>query len=298
MGLFSKDPDTITIRINGSTYDVPVAVAAHVTCLEVQYNTQKRRADSLKTERDHFLKLFKDVNSKATRLYIENREYKHREEQNNKQGAKKMTYRERLTIEHPERIDSKTLGGCDGCPADYGYSDDHANNCPFGMPSHVNCTKCWDREIPEEPKKPEEFEPGTSYVEFIDGHREVLTFYEATAADGSILFSTCSGIYLFRPGIETINMYCPEFPYGLVERSQFYRVTHAPGYSQPSMIAIEGIKFIAIDTRVKHEYCITLKDGRKAAGSVWVERDATDKQIREAVLNDAAAEVMTKTTDA
>lgn len=93
MGLFQKNPDTMTIQINGSTYDVPVAVAAHVSCLEVQYNTQKRRADSLKTERDHFLKLFKDVNSEATRLYIENREYKHREEQNDKQGVKKMTYR-------------------------------------------------------------------------------------------------------------------------------------------------------------------------------------------------------------
>lgn len=209
-----------------------------------------------------------------------------------------MTYREKLAKEHPEAIQINDWGGCSGCPSLYGYSDDSSRNCPFGRPSSVNCTRCWDRVIPEEPKKPEEFEPGTSYVEFIDGHREVLTFYEATAADGSILFSTCSGIYLFRPGIETIDMYCPEFRYKIVERSQFYRISHAPGYSQPSMIAIEGIKFIAIDTRIKHEYCITLKDGRKVTGSVWVERNATDKQIREAILNDAAAEVMTKTTDA
>lgn len=297
MGLFQKNPDTITIRINGSTYDVPVAVAAHVSCLEAQYNTQKRRADFLKTERDHFLKLFKNVNSEATKLYIENRKYKHREEQNNKQGVKKMTYHEKLAKEHPEAIRTDEWGNCEGCPADYGYSDDHASNCPFG-PSPVNCTRCWNREIPEEPKKPEEFAPGTSYVEFVDGHREVVTFYEGTAADGSILFTTCSGVYLFQTGIETLIMERPWDPHMKFRHDQLYRIEYDPDLSQPTMTAVNNIKFIAIDTRVKHEYCITLKDGRKVTGSVWVERDATDKQIRETVLNDAAAEVMTKSTDA
>lgn len=298
MGLFRKDPDTMTIRINGSTYDVPVAVAAHVSCLEAQYNTQKRRADSLKTERDHFLKLSKNVNSEATRLYIENREYKHCEEQNNKQGVKKMTYREKLAKEHPEAIRIDEWGECRGCPSLYGYTDDSFRNCPFGSPSSVNCTKCWDLEIPEEPKKPEEFAPGTSYAEFTDGHREVVTFYEGTAADGSILFTTCSGVYLFRSGIEMLMSDRPWDPHMKFRHDQFYRIEYVPDLSQPAMAAVNNIKFIAIDTRIKHEYCITLKDGRKAAGSVWVERDASDKQIREAVLNDAAADVMTKTTDA
>lgn len=225
MGLFQKNPDTITIRINGSTYDVPVAVAAHVSCLEAGFNTQKRRADSLKTERDHFLKLFNDVNSEATSLYIENREYKHREEQNNKQGVKKMTYRERLAKEHPEEIRIDKWGDVE---------------------------------------------------------------------DASIR----GGVYPFRPGIEMLMLDRPWDPHMEFRHARFYRVEYVPDLFQPAMTAVSNIKCIAIDTRIKHEYCITLKDGRKSAGSVWVERDASDEQIREAILNDAVAEVMTKTTDA
>ena len=209
-----------------------------------------------------------------------------------------MTYREKLAKEHPEAIRIDEWGGCRGCPSLYGYTDDSSCNCPFGGPSSVHCTKCWGREIPEEPKKPEEFEPGTSYVEFVDGHREVVNFYEVTAADGSILFATCSGVYLFQTGIETLIAERPWDPHMKFRHDQLYRIEYVPDLSQLAKIAVNSIKFIAIDTRVKHEYCITLKDGRNAIGSVWVERDASDKQIRKTVLNDAVAEVMTKSTDA
>lgn len=202
-----------------------------------------------------------------------------------------MTYREKLATEHPEAVRIDEFGECHGCPSLYGYTDDSYRNCPFGGPSPVHCTKCWNREIPEE------FAPGTSYVEFVDGHREVVTFYERTAADGSILFTTCSGVYLFQTGIETLIRERPWDPHMNFRHDQLYRIEYVPDLSQLAMTAVNNIKFIAIDTRIKHEYCITLKDGRSVTGGVWVERDASDKQIREAVLNDAATEVMTKSTD-
>lgn len=32
-----------------------------------------------------------------------------------------MTFREKLRKEHPECIKENCLGGCDGCPFEYGY---------------------------------------------------------------------------------------------------------------------------------------------------------------------------------
>lgn len=55
-----------------------------------------------------------------------------------------MTYREKLQIEHPESIKTYCLGGCDGCPGDYGY--EIKKSC-IGA-SKKKCRKCWDREIP------------------------------------------------------------------------------------------------------------------------------------------------------
>ena len=54
-----------------------------------------------------------------------------------------MTCRERLKLEHPEKINDKLLGGCEGCPHDYGYLD-KPKTCGR------SCDKCWDREIPED----------------------------------------------------------------------------------------------------------------------------------------------------
>lgn len=57
-----------------------------------------------------------------------------------------MTCREKLMIEHPECVDEAGYGGCDGCPMDYYYLDKPR----YCYPSESMCTKCWDREIPEE----------------------------------------------------------------------------------------------------------------------------------------------------
>lgn len=57
-----------------------------------------------------------------------------------------MTCREKLKLEHPERIDPDLFGGCDGCPDDYGYLP-VPKLCD---PDSKYCTICWDREIPTE----------------------------------------------------------------------------------------------------------------------------------------------------
>lgn len=57
-----------------------------------------------------------------------------------------MTCREKLMIEHPDKVSDSELGGCYDCPSAYGYLPDPeycGDDCDF---SH--CTKCWDREIP------------------------------------------------------------------------------------------------------------------------------------------------------
>lgn len=55
-----------------------------------------------------------------------------------------MTCREKLKLEHPERIGDQWQGGCNGCPSMRGYLDDP----PEEWCKKARCTDCWDREIP------------------------------------------------------------------------------------------------------------------------------------------------------
>ena len=68
-----------------------------------------------------------------------------------------MTCREKLKLEHPEQIDDAQLGGCGGCPQEYGYlKKPDRSQCIFGnldmshAEKYAMCTRCWDREIPGE----------------------------------------------------------------------------------------------------------------------------------------------------
>ena len=56
-----------------------------------------------------------------------------------------MTCREKLEMEHPEKLDRKLLGGCVGCPHKYGYAKkpEWCENVKF------RCWECWDREVEE-----------------------------------------------------------------------------------------------------------------------------------------------------
>ena len=70
-----------------------------------------------------------------------------------------MTAREKLTVEHPEKLDDVEPGGCLGCPEDYGYLPDAdfcTNNYDRYGDLFERCKKCWDREIPEEMKEEKE----------------------------------------------------------------------------------------------------------------------------------------------
>lgn len=60
-----------------------------------------------------------------------------------------MTCREKLRIEHPEKIGSMFRGRCEGCPHDYGYLD-RPRYCvhDFGRTNADKCYDCWNREIP------------------------------------------------------------------------------------------------------------------------------------------------------
>lgn len=61
-----------------------------------------------------------------------------------------MIAREKLGMELPECIDEECYGGCTGCPDQYGYLPRPSLCDLFRFPSEENCSRCWDREIPEE----------------------------------------------------------------------------------------------------------------------------------------------------
>lgn len=60
-----------------------------------------------------------------------------------------MTFREKIKIEHPEKINSSASGGVLGCPIHYGYEQYK----PCSYISEEICTDCWDREIEGEELK-------------------------------------------------------------------------------------------------------------------------------------------------
>ncbi len=62
-----------------------------------------------------------------------------------------MTCRDKMKLEHPEKVSSDYHGGCWGCPHYYDYLD-KPDYCPLIhdiVHNNTTCTKCWDREIPE-----------------------------------------------------------------------------------------------------------------------------------------------------
>lgn len=81
-----------------------------------------------------------------------------------------MTCREKLAIEHPEKICPEALGGCIDCPVNYGYIERDGSLC-LGL----RCTECWDREIPEEPSYEHKGEP-IGYVAHTQEENGGLTF--------------------------------------------------------------------------------------------------------------------------
>lgn len=92
-----------------------------------------------------------------------------------------MTCREKLKLEHPTCVDDRNCGGCYGCPSEYGYLG-IPEYCPHHSDTNA-CTKCWDREIPDN-----DITPPTGFVIFNDGHKEDMTSVEVF--DNEVLFRT------------------------------------------------------------------------------------------------------------
>lgn len=65
-----------------------------------------------------------------------------------------MTCREKLKIEHPDKVDPECLGGAFCCPSFYGYLDT-PNYCSTPPLASI-CKNCWDREIPEDKSETED----------------------------------------------------------------------------------------------------------------------------------------------
>ena len=65
-----------------------------------------------------------------------------------------MTCREKLAIEHPDKVRRELLGGCIGCTYDYDYMPRPEDCCQIHASENPDkiCKACWDREIPEEKK--------------------------------------------------------------------------------------------------------------------------------------------------
>lgn len=64
------------------------------------------------------------------------------------------TFRELLALEHPDKVDARFIGGCAGCPEEYGYEPGNGTECLCEKNWNTKksvpqiCTECWDRIVP------------------------------------------------------------------------------------------------------------------------------------------------------
>ena len=113
-----------------------------------------------------------------------------------------MTCREKLALEHSDRINMVCFGGCSGCPHHYGYLDRPSYCTDQYIPVEVRCTRCWDREIPETlpfsqavsqgEKENNETKNLTLTVTYNNGTRE--KFFEVSGFD----FSPQNGLFKIK----------------------------------------------------------------------------------------------------
>lgn len=93
-----------------------------------------------------------------------------------------MTFREKLMQEHPEKTGKCYLGGCAGCPSEYGWD---TFNCGY-WGNETTCKACWDREIPEtEPSVNEDQRAGDLRPCEVDG--QVCYFHRFIEEERGVL---------------------------------------------------------------------------------------------------------------
>lgn len=100
-----------------------------------------------------------------------------------------MTFREKLTLEHPECVGPDFIGGCCNCPYLYGYeSGPPVPGCPGFGPN--TCAQCWDREM--SPAIP-------SYT------------YTAPVRQDDIIYEVTGKRYAFGPQVKQRTVFCVMF---------------------------------------------------------------------------------------
>lgn len=87
-----------------------------------------------------------------------------------------MTFREKVTAEYPEVLDGNKMGGVRGCPVDYGY--ENSAMCPTvginPLTGCIDCTRCWDREIPGTEAAAPETDPVSHPSHYTSGSVECI----------------------------------------------------------------------------------------------------------------------------
>lgn len=70
----------------------------------------------------------------------------------------KLTYRDKLAADCPNKVCDQFAGGCEGCPADYGYGPEccgnkHCLRYQTNEHSYEMCEQCWNKEYKGEKKE-------------------------------------------------------------------------------------------------------------------------------------------------
>lgn len=71
-----------------------------------------------------------------------------------KNAACGYSFRDLLAREHPDKVDARFIGGCAGCPEEYGYEPENSTECLCEKNWNTKksvpqiCTECWDRIVP------------------------------------------------------------------------------------------------------------------------------------------------------
>ena len=112
------------------------------------------------------------------------------------------------------------------------------------------------------------------YVVFKDGQTEDIFYWQKTG-DDAVLFATASGVYIYKK-----SDFAPG-GFGLHQSTNFFRV-HLGGSPTFAIEAADehGISHFYIDERIKVDYMVN-----GSAGVILVDKDATDEQIKLAILD-------------
>lgn len=113
--------------------------------------------------------------------------------------------------------------------------------------------------------------PARSFATFKDGHTEEIFYFERYNAD-SVLFATASGVYIYEKDFPIPGVL------GLLPSSRFFRV-HMP-LGKRDLEEVYTIESITLDERVKVHFILGDEEG-----DVLVAADATDEQIKVAILD-------------